>query len=526
MSTSFDPMAAMDAWLDESITIDEHAALDGWLAQDVEHVRQLAARALLHRHLLTALASEAPMAPVATRPPLSVRRFAAPIALAAAVALAITAWFIVNSGLQPAAQSFGPSSAPPVALLSDLSADAVFSESSEDGLMSPGSDLCPGPIHLTAGKAQILFKSTAVVELIGPCDFEIAGDNHGVLRRGRISVHVPPAARGFAVAGAGVRVIDLGTEFVMTSTDDRVDVKVFKGRVRVESIAGRFAPMMVEAGHGVHRIAGAGGDSTWQATELSAQAIYSHLVMSLNPQVYLPMTRSDDSQNLINEASPASSGRIVRKDATSPFAEGIFGDALALRGAAYGDYAELPHYRHSRTGQVTVSAWIYPTAYVPWASIAKNWGSTVHGQFHLGLSEFSTNLAAYVGQSDGEQVGVQEGVDHPLTLNQWHHVAMVADGKTLALYRDGRCVATAPCGPVLLNPPVDAVAIGVKLDDQNTAPVGEYWQGRLDEIAVFDHALTEAEIHQLTTTNLPEIMPPLEDVSRNVENDDTPFTKE
>ncbi|MBI1367835.1 MAG: hypothetical protein GC162_04190 [Planctomycetes bacterium] len=152
-------------------------------------------------------------------------------ASAALIALAVTAWFLfVPETRTPTPQSsHAPAS---VAMLSDASSDAVF----ESGDQALGADLIAGPIRLVSGKAQIMFKSTAVVDLTGPCEFEMTGPNSGRLSRGAISALVRTEAHGFFVdLPGGVRLVDLGTQFaadVDAAGDARIEVT--QGRVRID----------------------------------------------------------------------------------------------------------------------------------------------------------------------------------------------------------------------------------------------------------------------------------------------------
>lgn len=121
-----------------------------------------------------------------------------------------------------------------VALVSDLSPDAQF----EDADIALGEDVSPGRFALTAGRAQLMFRSGAVVDLTGPCELKMSGPNEAELVSGTLHATVPVQAIGFRVlAPRGVTVTDLGTEFV--TRVDRLGVchvQVLSGRVRLEAI--------------------------------------------------------------------------------------------------------------------------------------------------------------------------------------------------------------------------------------------------------------------------------------------------
>jgi hypothetical protein len=85
-----------------------------------------------------------------------------------------------------------------------------------------------------------------------------------------------------------------------------------------------------------------------------------------------------------------------------------------------------------------------------------------------------------------------------LPLDQWHFVAFTFDGSTLRLYRNGIELAATPCAGLWDYGP-QALGIGVKLRDETTPDQRNagYWDGRLDNVAIFHRALSEAEIRLL-----------------------------
>jgi hypothetical protein len=79
-------------------------------------------------------------------------------------------------------------------------------------------------------------------------------------------------------------------------------------------------------------------------------------------------------------------------------------------------------------------------------------------------------------------------------------VAFVADGEKLRLYRNGREVDAQPYHKLHRDPRIKALAIGTKLNLIGTAPEERdynMWDGRLDELAIFNHALSSEQIRKL-----------------------------
>ena len=150
-------------------------------------------------------------------------------AVAALIAIAVTAWFLLGPAHQPD-ELESPVSSSSVAVLTSTE-NTVFVEGNV--AMPVGSALAAGPVNLLAGRAQIMFNSTAVVDLIGPCTFEMTGPNRGTLISGQLEAQVSERAVGFTVdLPGGAQVVDLGTHFRLgVDKENRCTLEVIEGRV-------------------------------------------------------------------------------------------------------------------------------------------------------------------------------------------------------------------------------------------------------------------------------------------------------
>jgi len=72
-----------------------------------------------------------------------------------------------------------------------------------------------------------------------------------------------------------------------------------------------------------------------------------------------------------------------------------------------------------------------------------------------------------------------------LERNEWCHIACSYDGTTLTCYLDGEQTDSTPMGPITSSP--TPVLIG-------SDGWGSDWIGAIDDVRIYDHALTEAEI--------------------------------
>jgi len=160
------------------------------------------------------------------------------LALAAIITLAVTAWFALpdfsnpqSEIRNPQSEIRNPKSFASVATLTHIE-NAAFADTPAP--MNLGGSLPAGPIQLTSGSAQIMFASTAVVDLTGPCEFEMTGPNRGRLTSGSLEASVPENAKGFTIdLPDGSRLVDLGTQFrVGIDPDGRSWVHVLEGEVQ------------------------------------------------------------------------------------------------------------------------------------------------------------------------------------------------------------------------------------------------------------------------------------------------------
>ncbi len=364
----------------------------------------------------------------------------------------------------------------------------------------------------------------------------------------------------FIVRTPSATVTDLGTAFgVEVTREGRTEARVFQGVVRVTSAASGAgsAPheRVCREGEGAHVDA---GDAAVHAidprSDMTAGFVrampppqsvresqaYADFVLSLKPAVYYRMERPPEKGPekgtgpigakhpsgrpgqlelspfpAILDSAPGGHHGVFRagEGSDSPFVPGRFGDALWLRGPGFCDRVIVPDYPKAAGGRLTVAAWVLATARPEWAMIASNWGipngdRQNTGQFHLGLFQDRGDLSARVTQRDGQTTEVREGEPNPLPLDLWQHVALVADGTALRLYRNGKQVAAAPCAGVLPWPPVAGLGIGCRTnaagDDAYLSEpelrgrsYGWYWQGRIDELAIFNDALSPQIIGQL-----------------------------
>ncbi len=87
-------------------------------------------------------------------------------------------------------------------------------------------------------------------------------------------------------------------------------------------------------------------------------------------------------------------------------------------------------------------------------------------------------------------------------LNSWHHIAMTDDGSITRVYQDG--VSMGGAGVTHFNPGHPQNRIGAGSDTPDN-----YFEGKIDDVMIWDHALTAADIAALY--QVPGVIPPSDD---------------
>ncbi|MFN0128556.1 MAG: CotH kinase family protein [Verrucomicrobiales bacterium] len=195
----------------------------------------------------------------------------------------------------------------------------------------------------------------------------------------------------------------------------------------------------------------------------------------------------------------ANHGTLVNFPASGAWVAGRTGGALQFRGSTGRDFVVVPSYLLPRE-TMTCTAWVWADARPSWASIAKTWLNAGASSLRFGLQETTGALSSFVQTAAGTQPNTREPI--PLALGTWHHVACTADGSRLRLYRNGALVSSVPYTGSLATADFGPLGIGARLNSAgtaaNTATPG-YWQGKIDDLAIWARALSPPElsaIHQ------------------------------
>jgi sulfur relay (sulfurtransferase) complex TusBCD TusD component (DsrE family) len=174
------------------------------------------------------------------------------------------------------------------------------------------------------------------------------------------------------------------------------------------------------------------------------------------------------------------SGNTGSINAATWITTGRFGNALAFNGSSsavvVNDSASL-----DLTTGMTLEAWVYPTGLA-------NWHDIIYKGDDLYYLEASTPLTAGPSVGFGDS-GALPMLSAPtaLSVGTWSHVAATYNGATLRLFVNGVLVASrAQTGSIAIS--------GLPLTIGADTIHGSYYYGVIDEVRIYNRALTTAEI--------------------------------
>jgi|GEM_PF-1072721 hypothetical protein len=147
----------------------------------------------------------------------------------------------------------------------------------------------------------------------------------------------------------------------------------------------------------------------------------------------------------------------------------------------------------SPTTQVSIEAWINPNNFITNRTIVSKDSSGVNRSYRLFVNT-TGNLVFTVNTSSGLATAVSSTIISSAT---WTHVAATFDGSNLRLYVNGD-TAGANIQIGTINASTTGLYIG-----KNGPAVNEYWVGGIDELKIWNVALTESEIRRRMHTRLP-----------------------
>jgi len=203
---------------------------------------------------------------------------------------------------------------------------------------------------------------------------------------------------------------------------------------------------------------------------------------------------STDQNPVIDNVSPSAAGLYTVTVTTASgcsvpasIAIQVSTAARALNFDGDNDYVTIPHNNslNPATG-ITVETWVYPTdGITPSQSVIGKSTQQVRGYIFPRTDDGWKSFSFYV-HLDGQGWNIISAT-YP-SINEWHHVAATYDGFVMKIYLDGELKATKEViGTISSN--TNPITIGTQPGFS-----GEFFQGSLDEVRIWNRALDECEI--------------------------------
>ena len=392
-------------------------------------------------------------------------------------------------------------------LYGDFTATVI---SNVNGLLTKGgsqwndAQIPVGDYELQRGLLNLQFGGGVMVYVEAPARFDAVSDKRVVLHSGRLSARVPPKGIGFTVETPDAEVVDFGTEFSVDVEGGASEVHVFDGLVRVHPGAANQRDVSksvdLQASQAVRITDGAAEPEDISiATDRFIRNFdeprlnYARAVKRLSPLVHYRMPIRD--RGMVSEPPEYSGVVLAGEGRRPPHARGVFvGGSLRVGADSTGRGGRIDSPPALSTGRFSLTVFVYLEAPAHGAVVATN----LHdGQGNCGLSlDQNGMLQATIRNRNGDVSTVTGG--SVLPQKTWRHVVVTADGQQLQFYEDGKLVASTPCASMAAS---DSVTFWFGTDAEAT----RVWDGRIDEVALFDRALTEEDVAALYRTAQEEI---------------------
>ncbi|MDR3403753.1 MAG: FecR domain-containing protein [Chthoniobacter sp.] len=412
--------------------------------------------------------------------------------------------------------------------------DAEFADASG---LRVGDTIRPGALRLTHGAAQIEFFSGASMILQAGASLELISPWEAICRSGKVTVRVPPPARGFKLRTAGMDLVDLGTEFgVNADAGGATEVHVFEGKVEAhpENAAmqllstgqslrrdgdhtlspGQAKPEDFPSIEGLNEISASQAQARYDAWWQHAQQTASdpRLIAS-----YLFKHGPDDRWNRLvnNFAEPRVASRSGGAVGVK-WTEGRWPMKDALEFKSPGDRVRM------NLGQETYSA-ITLAAWVRVDGLDRKYNALLltdgydPGNPHWQIYEDGRLMFSIAypipGEPDAKKKNNQIYYSPPVfdltNQRRWHHVAVTYDNQSGAAvqYLDGREISREVSA---FHQPGRPIQFGFcEIGNWGLPTQGHQFpirnfNGRIDEFLIYQAALTPAEIHELFENGKPE----------------------
>ena len=393
-----------------------------------------------------------------------------------------------------------------------LEEDVVWSEQTT---AREGEELRSGMVEILEGKLSFRYENGATIALQGPARFELESGTEAFAHFGKIAAKFPTAARGFLINSPQAAVVDLGTEYALNVDGNGVsEVMVYEGEVTA-SVLGEdgYTLRSIEleenesakvdgVAETISEIGTALGDfiriHRFEAEELPLEDGYRASVLRSKPVAYW---RFDDAAG--NEAASEVGGFRGR------FSEGVKLSGLGPNRALHfptgvkGNFIAEEAFEGINRGEYSIEFWVNLATFDRMALVSLVSDETkmmdgAVGQSHLSFLEaedvpydlkHKPQAFRFLHRYPVKTHGRNAFTSLQYAPGRWYYLAAVKRSDRMQLYVDGVLAREVEAGPNS-----DESRYRLVAGQLDAFRKQRNFNGKLDELAVYDRALEAGEI--------------------------------
>jgi len=377
--------------------------------------------------------------------------------------------------------------------------------------LSPnGPTFSKGSYNLEQGAVHLRFVNGANLVIEGPARFDIQDAQHVRLVNGKARAIVPPEARGFTLVTKGVDYEDVGTEFGLRvdSTGDASFLHVFDGQVNLRKQgSGELLKSAVEGQSLQHTNGNIQPQEQPAPGEFVSPGSIGHIrwkagggALVNNPNIiaFFDFQPSADRSVLANVVpnSPVPDAQI----SGAQWVSGRWPQKDALLFDKDEDFVEVEV--PGEFNELSVATWIFADRFDHEMNAVFNSNQAPKGGLHLQLTR--------TGLARGGIQGVQDTKSWPgpeVRPGRWTHIAEVVSmvQGTQTIYVNGMLAMESK---IIKGVPIQPATarIGNWLPTKNYSSPRRAFRGRIDELAIWNRALSQSEIRSQIASGQPNLI--------------------